>query len=98
MQYSLKTLNKIANLKNLTLNNFIEKLNLIGLEVDEINFETETKNNIKDIILTLKIPANRDDLLNEVIILNELAWLFLFEILDNWKKIKQNYFFILKQK
>lgn len=106
MEYYLKHLNKIANLKNLTLTNFIEKLNLIGLEVDEIVFESlevgKEKHKhpffLKDIGLTLKIPANRDDLLNEVLLTNELSWIFVLEIVNTWKKIKENYFFLLKQK
>ena len=106
MEYYLKHLNKITNLKNLTLTNFIEKLNLIGLEVDEIVFESlevgKEKHKhpffLKDICLTLKIPANRDDLLNEVLFTNELSWIFLLEIINTWKKIKENYFFLLKQK
>ena len=36
MEYSLRNLNKTAQLQNLTLNNFVETLNLIGLEVDDI--------------------------------------------------------------
>ena len=88
MQYSLKNLNKIANLKNLTLNNLIEKLNIIGLEVDEVFFEVETfENNIKDIQLTIKIPANRDDLLNEVIFVKELASIFDLEIFNTCLEI-----------
>ena len=44
MQYSLQQLNKIANLKELKLNDVIDKLNLIGLEVDEI-FNEKLENN-----------------------------------------------------
>ena len=36
MEYSLQHLNKTAQLQNVTLNNFVETLNLIGLEVDDI--------------------------------------------------------------
>ena len=41
MEYSLQNLNKISNLKNLTLTNFIEKLNLIGLEIDNVSEEED---------------------------------------------------------
>ena len=106
MEYYLKHLNKITNLKNLTLTNFIEKLNLIGLEVDAIVFQSSEVGKekykhpffLKDIILTLKIPANRDDLLNEVILTNELSFIFVLEIINTWEKIKENYFFLIKQK
>ena len=99
MQYSLKNLNKIANLKNLTLTNFIEKLNIIGLEVDEIFFDIDTfENNLRNINLTLKIPANRDDLLNEVIFLKELTSIFDLDIFNIWENIQEKYFFLLKQK
>ena len=36
MEYSLYYLNKQANLKNLKVNEIIDKLNLIGFEVDDI--------------------------------------------------------------
>ena len=65
MEYSLRNLNKIAQVKNVTLNNFVETLNLIGLEVDDTVFDmSSNKVDLNDIKLDLKIPANRDDLYN----------------------------------
>lgn len=97
MEYSLKELNKTGNLKNLTLNNFVEKLNLIGLEVDHVNFEQNAELlKLNDILLTIKIPANRDDLLSHEIFINELSTIFLFEIYKIWTTLKSKYFFLLK--
>ena len=99
MEYSLKYLNKIANLNNLNLKNFIEELNLIGLEIDEIVIEkAPNKISLNDIKLILKIPANRDDLLNETILIQELSTIFLFRVYEVWQKLKDSYYFILKQK
>lgn len=99
MEYSLQHLNKVGTLKDLTLDTFVETLNLIGLEVDDIILETSTnKISLNDIKLDLKIPANREDLLNENILLKELAVIFLFEIYETWELLKERYFFILKQK
>lgn len=95
MEYSLQNLNKISNLKNLTLTNFIEKLNLIGLEIDNVSEEKDKLK--KDIWLTIKIPANRDDLLNQILVAEEFSQIFLFEIYYIWKKLKKKYFFLLKQ-
>ena len=81
MEYSLQHLNKTAQLRNVTFNNFVETLNLIGLEVDDIVSDPSVdKVNLNDIKLELKIPANRDDLLNENILTEELSTIFLFEI------------------
>ena len=66
MQYSLRQLNKIANLKQLKISEIINKLNLIGLEVDDIIDEKLVANQyIKNTSLVIDIPSNREDLLNE---------------------------------
>lgn len=99
MDYSLQNLNKIANLKKLTISEFIERLNLIGLEVDGAkNEKLSTNLFLDDIQLLLKIPANREDLLNENLFLKEMSTIFLFDILDLWKKLKLDYSFLLKQR
>lgn len=95
MEYSLRNLNKIANLNNLTLSNIVEKLNLIGLEVDNIIIETDL---INDITLVLKIPANRDDLLNETRFAQQLSIIFDFELFKTWEILKENYSSILNKK
>jgi phenylalanyl-tRNA synthetase beta chain len=99
MEYSLENLNKNFDLKNLTLTEFVNTLNLTGLEVDEINIE-KNKNNkhFENIKITLKIPANREDLLNEELLLKEFKSLFLVNSYDKWEKLKINYSFLLKQK
>lgn len=99
MEYSLQQLNKIGILKNLTLNNFIETLNLIGLEIDEVNVENLTNYlSISDIKLIIKIPANREDLLNQTILVDELSNIFFFKTLKIWEKLQKKYFFLVKQK
>lgn len=99
MDYSLQILNKSANLKTLTLEQFVEKLNLIGLEVDNISDEKMLSNKFFDNIrIFLKIPANREDLFNEKFFLKEISTIFLFEIYETWKKLKPTYFTFLKQK
>jgi phenylalanyl-tRNA synthetase beta chain len=47
--------------------------------------------------LLLKIPSNREDLLIESFLENELKTIFLFEFYSIWKKLKQNYVFVLKE-
>ena len=50
MEYSLQQLNKTAKLQDLTLNNFVGTLNLIGLEVDDIILDNSVDNvNLNDI-------------------------------------------------
>ena len=98
MEYSLQHLNKTAQLQNVTLNNFVETLNLIGLEVDDILPDISVdKVNLTDIKLELKIPANRDDLLNENILIEELSTIFLFKIYKTWDYLQEKYFFLLKK-
>ena len=90
MEYSLRNLNKIAQVKNVTLNNFVETLNLIGLEVDDTVFDmSSNKVNLNDIKLDLKIPANRDDLLNKNILNEELSTIFLFKIYKTWQHLQE---------
>lgn len=99
MEYSLQQLNKTAKLQDLTLNNFVETLNLIGLEVDDIILDNSVDNvNLNDIKLELKIPANREDLLNQNILIEELSTIFLFKIYKMWRNLQEKYFFLLKQK
>jgi phenylalanyl-tRNA synthetase beta chain len=98
MEYSLYTLNQLSQLNQLTINEIIDKLNLIGFEVDDIFTEEIEKNNkLKNIRFLIKIPSNRDDLLVEHFFLNELKTIFLFSLYERWKKVKENYFFLLKQ-
>ena len=99
MEYSLQQLNKTAKLQDLTLNNFVETLNLIGLEVDDIILDNSVDNvNLNDIKLELKIPANREDLLNQNILIEELSTIFLFKIYEMWRNLQEKYFFFIKTK
>jgi phenylalanyl-tRNA synthetase beta chain len=99
MDYSLQNLNKNLKLNDLSLSKFVEKLNLIGIEVDDIFYEKLSTNIFVDnIVIVLKIPANREDLLNEKFFLTEISTIFLLEIYQTWEKLKQNYFFLLRQK
>lgn len=98
MEYSLQQINKLANYKNLDVNTFVETLNLIGLEVDEIFIDKlEEKSTINDIRIEIKIPANREDLLSEMIFIEELATVFLLNLYETWKNLKKEYFFLLKK-
>lgn len=99
MEYSLQYLNKSANFKERTLKEIVENLNLIGFEVDEIYQEHLEINNLsKTIKLLLKIPANREDLLIEQLLIKEFNRLFSLEFSSNWKKLKKYYLPILKKK
>ena len=72
MEYSLYTLNKVANLESLTISEIIDRLNLIGFEVDEVfNEKLNTNKFIDNTRLLIKIPPNREDLLCEVNFLKE---------------------------
>ena len=92
MEYSLYYLNKHANLKNLKVNEIIDKLNLIGFEVDDI-FEEQVITNhlLNDTRLLIEIPSNRQDLLNEKLFLQELSTIFSLETYDLWRNLRTNY-------
>lgn len=97
MEYSLYTLNQRINKTNLTSTELINRLNLIGFEVDEVFFEELTTNKfITNQRLLIKIPANREDLLNENLLLREFSLLFLLEIVETWNLLKKNYLALLK--
>jgi phenylalanyl-tRNA synthetase beta chain len=99
MEYSLYTLNKSSELDHLTLTDLIDKLNLIGFEVDDIFLEElENNSNLNNIRLLIKIPSNREDLLNEIFLQKELATIFFFNLKESWKNLKSNYLFLLNQK
>jgi phenylalanyl-tRNA synthetase beta subunit len=98
MEYSLYNLNQSCKLKQLSFTNIINKLNLIGFEVDDIfRDDLTTNSNLENIRLLIKIPSNRDDLLTETFFITELTTIFLLDVYESWKKIKQKYFFLLKQ-
>lgn len=99
MEYSLYNLNQIANLKSLSLTNLINTLNLIGFEVDEIfNEKLNTNKYINNTRILIKIPSNREDLLNQQLFLKELSTIFLFEVQNSWYYLKTDYSSVLKQK
>jgi phenylalanyl-tRNA synthetase beta subunit len=95
MEYSLYQLNKYAKLNDINLSDIVDRLNLIGFEVDDIFYERCTTDKfINNIRLLIEIPSNREDLLNEQLFLKELGTIFLFEIYQTWKDIKQTYSFL----
>jgi phenylalanyl-tRNA synthetase beta chain len=99
MEYSLNNLSKKAFLPFLRINEVVDKLNLIGFEIDDLKIQTSTLNSsCEKIRLTIKIPSNREDLLSEKYFLIELSTIFFFTLLKNWHEIKKNYSFLLKQK
>ena len=96
MEYSLYYLNKQANLNNLQINELIDKLNLIGFEVDDIFEESLVTNPLlNDTRLLIEIPSNRQDLLNEKLFLKEISTIFSLKTYDLWKSVKTNYSFLL---
>lgn len=97
MEYSLSTLNNKSNFSSLSLNETINKLNLVGFEVDEVSFE-KTTSYAADIKFLLKSPANREDLFVENLFIAELGVIFLLDIYESWESLKQYYSFLLKQK
>jgi phenylalanyl-tRNA synthetase beta chain len=98
MEYSLYRLNKCANLNKINLSDIVDKLNLIGFEVDDIfNERLLTNKFINNIRLLIEIPSNRQDLLNEQLFLKELATIFLFEVYELWKTLKINYSFLFSE-
>lgn len=98
MEYSLYTLNQNSKLNSLKITEIVNQLNLIGFEVDDIFTEKSMENFFFDNVrLLIKIPANREDLLNEKFFLIELSTVLLFQLNNFWKKIKPNYFFLLKE-
>lgn len=98
MEYSLSTLTENSKVDNLKAAEIINQLNLIGFEVDNIFTEKSIQNIFFDNVrLLIKIPANREDLLNEKFFLNELSTILLFNLNNFWEKTKKNYFFILKE-
>jgi phenylalanyl-tRNA synthetase beta chain len=98
MEYSLYTLNQNSKLNSLKITEIVNQLNLIGFEVDDIFTEKSMENLFFDNVrLLIKIPANREDLLNEKFLLIELSTVLLFQLNNFWKKIKPNYFFLLKE-
>lgn len=99
MEYSLRLLNKNSDLKLLTVTEIINSLNLIGFEVDEINYQKTNENKfLEDIHLLIKIPANRDDLLTEDFFKTELGTIFLLNLYFVWESLKKKYAFLLRQK
>ena len=98
MQYSLRLLNQKSDLNSLTLTEFINTLNLIGFEIDNVFFEKINNLNSENINIEIKLPANREDLLLEFFLLLELKTIFSFKFYSLWENLKNNYNFILKQK
>jgi phenylalanyl-tRNA synthetase beta chain len=99
MEYSLKTLNEKTNLKTIKISEIIDKLNLIGFEVDEIFHESFVTNRFVDNLrFLICIPSDRQELLNEKAFLNELSTIFLIELNHIWEKTKKNYSYLLKEK
>jgi hypothetical protein len=90
MEYSLKILNQKAQLKNIKIDEIINALNLIGFEIDNIFFEPSSLDSFSENIrILVKIPSNREDLLNENFFLIDLSMILMFQISIFWGKLKQ---------
>ncbi len=99
MEYSLYYLNKQANLKNLKITEIIDKLNLIGFEVDDIYNEPLLTNDLlNDTRLLIEIPSNRQDLLNEKFFLNEISTIFSVDIYKVWNRLQIKYSFLIENR
>ena len=96
MEYSLQNLNQNAKLTTIKISEIINKLNLIGFEVDEISKEKYDNNKFFTIIrLLIKLPANRDDLLSDICFLSDLSTILKVKL---YKRQTQDYSFLTKQK
>ena len=92
MEYSLYDLNKVTDLKNLKIETLINRLNLIGLEVDNVMTKNiDLNSSLTDQILTIAIPANREDLLTEKLFVQELQSIFKIKPFSYWNITKQTY-------
>ena len=92
MEYSLYDLNKVTDLKNLKIETLINRLNLIGLEVDDVMTKNiDLNSSLTDQILTIAIPANREDLLTEKLFVQELQSIFKIKPFSYWNITKQTY-------
>ena len=90
MEYSLYDLNKVTDLKNLKIETLINRLNLIGLEVDDVMTKNiDLKSSLTDQILTIAIPANREDLLTEKLFVQELQSIFKIKPFSYWNITQQ---------
>jgi phenylalanyl-tRNA synthetase beta chain len=99
MEYSLKKLNKNSKLTSITINQIVNQLNLIGFEVDEIVNEKDINNQFLDNIkLLIKLPADREDLVNEKLFLIELSTILIFELLNTWEILEKDYYSLLKDR
>ena len=79
MKISWKCLNQIIDLKNITVSEAANKLNLAGFEVEKI-IRVET---IEDTILDINITANRQDIIGFIHIAVELSALFKTGLITN---------------
>lgn len=92
MEFSLQKIRKYLSLEDLSLDTITNTLNALGFEIDDI-FEIDSKDDFK---LTLKIPADRNDLLIESFFLEEISTLLKIENLFSWNKMKKYYVSILQ--
>nr|YP_011005968.1 phenylalanyl tRNA synthetase beta subunit [Desmarestia aculeata]WAM62972.1 phenylalanyl tRNA synthetase beta subunit [Desmarestia aculeata] len=74
MYISLKWVQEIIGLQNITLNNLLDRLTLAGFEIESIDNKKLFKNN--DIILDISFTANRADVANIKGLMNEIITLF----------------------
>ena len=85
MEYNLKTLIDNYDINQLSLVDFSNQINSLGLELEGKKLSKQ------DFILDLKTPADRQDLKNLEFCINELAQLFQLKKKEKWKKLKGFY-------
>jgi len=84
MKFSWKSLNQFIDLKQIDFNTLINKLPLIGFEVENI----ETNKDLNDKIIELSVTANRQDMLSTFGLARELSCI-LQQKLKNYTKYSQ---------
>nr|CRF40210.1 Phenylalanine-tRNA ligase beta subunit [Laurencia snackeyi] len=97
MKFSWKLINIFINLESIQLNNFEEKLTLSGIEIEEINYI----DNIKDNIFDLSVTTNRKEICSILSLAKEIGIIFnkplnilpitFFNAKIQEQRIKQNY-------
>jgi phenylalanyl-tRNA synthetase beta chain len=97
MEWSLHSLNQTAT--GFKITDIVNTLNLVGFEVDNIFLEKSTQNEFVDNVrILIKVPSNREDLLNENFLVKDLESVLGYQIDKNWEVTKYNYYPLLNTK
>lgn len=105
MYYPLTILKESLILNDLKFKKFVSDLDIIGYEIDSsifhpvFTFEKNVKN-CRSITIELKIPTNRSELENEIMLTKELSNIFSLQKEEKWNSLKDRYndIFLIKYK